>query len=372
MTFAPTPEQDQLRSEVRRFLAATSSSAGRRELIDAGTGIDRQAWQIMAGQLGLPALAIPEEYGGAGFSFTETGIVFEEMGYALAVSPYFSSIGLAASLLMCSGDEAARKDLLPGLADGSVIGTAALADEPGDCDPDRLSLQADHGPGGWRLNGSAAFVTDGMTADLIIVPARTDGGVSLFALDGDAPGVGRRPMSALDLTRPLAGITCSGAAGRLIGAAGRAQEVLRSGRDRAIACLAAEQAGGARRCLDMAVEYAKTRIQFGRPIGSFQAIKHKCADMLLLTETARSAAYYANWAIAEDPDEVPLAVALAGAYCADAYFAAAAENIQIHGGIGFTWEHDAHLFFRRAKSSQLLFGSPDSFRDRLAGLGGYQ
>jgi alkylation response protein AidB-like acyl-CoA dehydrogenase len=272
---------------------------------------------------------------------------------------------------MCCDDEAARKDLLPGIADGSVIGTAALADEPGDFDPERLGLNAQHASGGWRLNGSSAFVTDGMIADLILVPATTDEGISLFALDRDAVGVERRPMSALDLTRPLAQITCSNAPGRLIGAAGGAEPVLRSGRDRAIACLAAEQAGGARRCLDMAVEYAKTRIQFGRPIGSFQAIKHKCANILLQTETAQSAAYYANWAVAEDPDEVQLAVALAGACCADAYFAAAAENVQIHGGIGFTWEHEAHLFFRRAKSCQLLFGSPDSFRDRLAGLGGY-
>jgi alkylation response protein AidB-like acyl-CoA dehydrogenase len=169
----------------------------------------------------------------------------------------------------------------------------------------------------------------------------------------------------------MARITCTDAAGRLIGAADGAEPVLRSGRDRAIACLAAEQAGGAQRCLEMAVEYAGTRIQFDRPIGSFQAIKHKCANILLQAEAARSAAYHASWAIAEDPDEAPLAVALAGAYCADAYFMAAAENIQIHGGIGFTWEHDAHLFFRRAKSSQLLFGSPDSFRDRLADLGGY-
>jgi alkylation response protein AidB-like acyl-CoA dehydrogenase len=371
MTFAPTPEQDQLRGEVRRFLTATSSSADRRELIGAGTGIDRHTWQTMAGQLGLTGLAIPEEYGGAGSGFVETGIVFEEMGYALAVSPYFSSIGLAGNLLLCCDDEAARKDLLPGLADGSVIGTAALADEPGDFDPAHLGLHAEHAPGGWRLTGAAAFVTDGMIADLILVPARADRGISLFALAADARGVERQPMSALDLTRPLARITCSGAVGRLIGAAGGAEPALRSGRDRAIACLAAEQAGGARRCLEMAVEYAKTRIQFERPIGSFQAIKHKCANILLQTETARSAAYYANWAIAEDPDEAPLAVALAGAYCADAYFTAAAENIQIHGGIGFTWEHDAHLFIRRAKSCQLLFGSPDSFRDRLADLGGY-
>jgi alkylation response protein AidB-like acyl-CoA dehydrogenase len=371
MTFAPTPEQDLLRGEVRRFLEATSSGTARREIIDAGTGVDRHAWTTMAGQLGLPALAVPEEYGGAGASFVETGIVFEELGYALAVSPYFSSVALAASLLMCCDDEAARKDLLPGLADGSVIGTAALADEPGDFDPARLTMRAEHASGSWRLTGSSAFITDGMIADLILVPARTDGGISLFALSGDAGGVDRQPMSALDLTRPLARITCSEAIGRLIGVAGEAAPVLRSGRDRAIACLAAEQAGGARRCLDMAVAYAKTRIQFGRPIGSFQAIKHKCANILLQTETARSAAYYANWAIAEEPDEVPVAVALAGAYCADAFFAAAAENIQVHGGIGFTWEHDAHLFFRRAKSSQLLFGSPDSFRDRLAGLGGY-
>jgi alkylation response protein AidB-like acyl-CoA dehydrogenase len=178
-------------------------------------------------------------------------------------------------------------------------------------------------------------------------------------------------MSALDLTRPLASITCTAAPARLVGADGGAAAALRVGRDLAMVCLAAEEVGGAQRCLDMAVDYAKTRVQFGRPIGSFQAIKHKCADMLVTVEAARSAAHYAAWAASEEPPELPLAVSVASAYCADAFFSVAAENIQIHGGIGFTWEHDAHLFFRRAKSSQLLFGSPDSYRDRLADLVGF-
>jgi alkylation response protein AidB-like acyl-CoA dehydrogenase len=190
--------------------------------------------------------------------------------------------------------------------------------------------------------------------------------VSLFAVEGDASGLTRTPLSTMDQTRKQARLEFSGTPARLIGGEGAAAGALARTLDLAAVALAAEQVGGAQRCLDMSVEYAKTRIQFGRPIGSFQAIKHKCADMLLEVESAKSAAYYAGWAAAEDSDELPVVASLAKSYCSEAYFHAAAENIQIHGGIGFTWEHDAHLYFKRAKSSELLLGDPSYHRELLA------
>jgi alkylation response protein AidB-like acyl-CoA dehydrogenase len=203
-------------------------------------------------------------------------------------------------------------------------------------------------------------------ANVLVVAARTPAGLSLFAVDENAPGLTRTPLATMDQTRKQARLELSGTPARLIGADGGASAGLSKTLDLAAVALAAEQVGGAQRCLDMSVEYAKQRVQFGRPIGSFQAIKHKCADMLLEVESAKSAAYYAGWAAAEASDELAVVASLAKAYCSDAYFHAAAENIQIHGGIGFTWEHDAHLYFKRAKSSELLLGDPTYHRELLA------
>src|SRR5207302_423435 len=207
---------------------------------------------------------------------------------------------------------------------------------------------------------------DGHNANLIVVAARTGSGVSLFAVEGDASGLTRTPLSTMDQTRKQAKLEFANTPARLIGNEGQAWTGLNKTLDLAAVALAAEQVGGGQKVLDMSVEYAKVRVQFGRPIGSFQAIKHKCADMLLEVESAKSAAYYAGWAAAEDNDELPVVASLAKAYCSDAYFHAAAENIQIHGGIGFTWEHPAHLYFKRAKSSELLLGDPTYHRELLA------
>ncbi len=210
------------------------------------------------------------------------------------------------------------------------------------------------------------FVIDGHVANLIVVAARTPKGVSLFAVQGDAAGLTRTPLPTMDQTRKQARLEFSGTPAVLIGADGGAEAGLAKTLDLAAVALAAEQVGGAQRVLDASVDYAKTRIQFGRPIGSFQAIKHKCADMLLEVESAKSAAYYAAWAAAEDSDELPVVASLAKSYCSEAYFHSAAENIQIHGGIGFTWEHPAHLYFKRAKSSELFLGDPSYHRELLA------
>jgi alkylation response protein AidB-like acyl-CoA dehydrogenase len=320
----------------------------------------------MGDQMGLQGLAIPEEFGGSGYSFVELGIVLEEMGRALLCAPYFSTVVLAANTLLQSGDDAAKKDFLPGIAAGETIATLAYTEPSGKWDESGITMEATQQGDGWALNGTKMFVIDGHTADLIIVAARTPAGVSLFSVVGDAPGLTRTALSTMDQTRKQARLELADTPGRLIGTDGEGWTVLGTVLDLAAVGLAAEEVGGAQKVLEMAVEYAKVRVQFGRPIGSFQAIKHKCADMLLEVESAKSAAYYGMWCAAEMNDELPSVASLAKAYCSEAYFHAAAENIQIHGGIGFTWEHPAHLYFKRAKSSELMFGDPTYHRELLA------
>jgi alkylation response protein AidB-like acyl-CoA dehydrogenase len=366
MNFAFSEEQEELRSSVRRFLEDKSPMTEVRRLMETSEGYDTAVWKQMGEQLGLQAIAIPEEYGGVGFGYVELTVIFEEMGGALLCAPYFATVALAANALLSSGDESAKKDLLPGIASGETIATLALTEDTGRWDLDGITLAATGKGGDWKLDGHKMFVIDGHTADLILVAGRTGKGVSLFAVESSAAGLTRTALATMDQTRKQARIEFSGTPARLVGEEGGAGPALSRTLDLAAVALAAEQVGGAQRCLDMAVDYAKTRIQFGRPIGSFQAIKHKCADMLLEVESAKSAAYYAGWAAAEDSEELPVVASLAKSYCSEAYFHAAAENIQIHGGIGFTWEHDAHLYFKRAKSSELLLGDPSYHRELLA------
>jgi alkylation response protein AidB-like acyl-CoA dehydrogenase len=329
-------------------------------------GYDPEVWSQMGQQLGLQGLHIPEEYGGSGYSYVELIVVLEEMGRALLAAPYFSTVALAANAILASGDDSAKKELLPGIASGETIATLAFTEDSGRWDEEGITMTASKSGDSYTLDGSKMFVIDGHTANLLIVAARTDGGVSLFSVDGDASGLTRTPLQTMDQTRKQARVEFSGTPARLIGTEGQGWQALSKTLDLAAVALAAEQVGGAQKCLDMSVDYAKNRIQFGRPIGSFQAIKHKCADMLLEVESSKSAAYYAGWAAAEDNDELPVVASLAKSYCSEAYFHAAAENIQIHGGIGFTWEHDAHLYFKRAKSSEILFGDPTYHRELLA------
>jgi alkylation response protein AidB-like acyl-CoA dehydrogenase len=256
-----------------------------------------------------------------------------------------------------------------------VIATLAFTEEDGSWDPDAIRLAASNGAGGngagngasgWQLDGRKSFVLDGHTADLILVIAHAVGGLSLFAVPGDAPGLTRTAVPTLDQTRKLATLDFTGVPATLIGAAGAGSAVLSRTLDVAAIALAAEQLGGAQRALDMTVEYLKVRHQFGRPIGSFQALKHRCADLLLEVESLRSAVQYAAAAVAENSTEIPVVASLVKAYASDVYFHVAAENIQMHGGIGFTWEHDAHLYFKRAKSSELFLGDASYHREHLA------
>ncbi len=372
MDFLFTDEQLELRAAVRGFLGRKSSADSVRRLMADDAGYDPAVWRQLSDQLGLQGLAVPEEYEGAGFGYLELGMVFEEMGRALLCAPYLSSVALAAEALLRCADEAARKDLLPGLATGRTIGTLALLEQPGRWDEASVQTRARRSGAGWVLDGGKRHVPDGHVADLILVGARTPAGLGLFAVDGDAPGLTRVSVPTLDQTRKQAHLDFAGTPARLIGDEGDGGPVLRRVLDTAAILLAAEQAGGASRVVEMAADYAGMRVQFGRPIGSFQAIKHLCADMLTEAEAARSAAYYGLWALAADHEDVPLAASLAKVYCSAAYSKIAGDAIQVHGGIGFTWEHPAHLYFKRAKSSEVLFGTPAYHRDRLAlrlGLG---
>jgi len=362
MNFAFSEEQEELRKTVRSFLDSKSPETAVREQMETEGGFDKAVWK----QMGLQGLHIPEEYGGSGFGYVELGVVLEEMGRALLCAPYFSTVVLAANTLIHSGDDAAKKKHLPGIAAGETIATLAYTEPSGKWDESGITMQASGSGSSFKLNGTKMFVIDGHTADLIIVAAKTSKGTSLFAVDGNAKGLTRTALSTMDQTRKQAKLEFKDVDGELIGGEGNGWKILSTVLDLAAVGLAAEQVGGAQKVLEMAVEYAKVRVQFGRPIGSFQAIKHKCADMLLEVESAKSAAYYGMWCASEMNDELASVASLAKAYCSEAYFHATAENIQIHGGIGFTWEHPAHLYFKRAKSSELLFGDPTYHREQLA------
>jgi alkylation response protein AidB-like acyl-CoA dehydrogenase len=366
MNFAFSEEQEELRNIVRQFLEAKSPESAVREQMDTERGFDPDVWSQMAEQLGLQSLIVPEEFGGQGFGYVELIVVLEEMGRALLCAPFFSTVVLATNTLLVAGDDDAKAAILPGIASGETIATLAITEPNGRWDESGIEATATDEGGTWKLNGTKSYVIDGHTADVIVVAARTAAGISLFSVAGDAAGLTRTSLATMDQTRKQARLELDGVEGTLIGTDGAGWDTLSTVLDLAAVGLAAEEVGGAQMCLEMAVQYAKDRVQFGRPIGSFQAIKHKCADMLLEVESAKSAAYYAGWCASELNDELPAVASLAKAYCSDAYFHASAENIQIHGGIGFTWEHPAHLYFKRAKSSELLFGDPSYHRELLA------
>jgi alkylation response protein AidB-like acyl-CoA dehydrogenase len=350
MHFAFTDEQEQLRRGARRFLDAQAGSARVRTVAASDTGWDLDAWRRIASELGWPALVVPEAHGGAGLGAVELVAILEETGRVLLPSPFFATCALATSALLASGDEAAKQTYLPKIAEGQLTATLAW--------PGTAAVGRDG-----TLFGRLAQVVDGHAAELLVV-AGDD--ASLYLVPYDAPGLTRRALPTLDRTRRLAELTLANVAATRLGAPGAAPAILAATLDLANVALAAEQLGGAQRCLEMAVDYAKTRVQFGRAIGSFQAIKHKCADLFVAVESARSAVYWAADAAAQRSPDLPLAAATARATASEAFYKCAAENIQIHGGIGFTWEHDAHLFFRRARAGLTFLGDVAAQRERVA------
>ncbi|MDQ2876335.1 MAG: acyl-CoA/acyl-ACP dehydrogenase [Actinomycetota bacterium] len=366
MNFAFSEDQEELRRVVRQFLESKSPESAVREQMETESGYDPAVWSQMGDQMGLQGLIIPEEFGGSGYSYVELIVVLEEMGRRLLCAPYFSTVVLAANTLLSAGDDSAKKDYLPGIASGETIATLAFTEDGGSWDPASIRLAASRHGDGWVLDGHKSFVLSGASVGLILVAAVAGGGLSLFAVDAAASGLTATALPTLDQTRGLARLEFSAVPAGLIGSAGDATAILDRVLDVAAVALAAEQLGGAQRALDITVDYTKARHQFGRPIGSFQALKHRMADLLMEVESLRSAVAYAASAVADDSDEVPVLASLVKAYASETYFHVAAEMIQMHGGIGFTWEHDAHLFFKRAKSSELFLGDGAYHRERLA------
>jgi alkylation response protein AidB-like acyl-CoA dehydrogenase len=348
---------EDLRAAVRALLEDVSNEAHVRQHMESEEGFDPRAWSAMA-EMGLLGLGVPEELGGSGGGPLEIGIVGEEAGRALLVSPWFSTVVLAATALVQSGDDLAVKEHLSGICSGQIVATVAAG-------PD-IAVRARSVDGEWVLDGTAEFVLDGRRADLILVAAQDVDGSSLFAVSGRARGLERTALPTLDMTRKQASLTLDNVPAQLIGGPGEAPEVLRPVLRLAAAVIAAEQAGGAARVLEMTVAYAKERHQFGRPIGSFQAIKHHCAGMLVQVDSATSAAHQALKSIDDAGPEADLVSSLAKAWCSDAYYEVSEMAIQVHGGIGFTWEHPAHLYFKRARSSSVLFGDARHHRELVA------
>ena len=368
--FAFTDEQEQFRDAVRRFMTEKSPTTAVRRLMETDEGYDPDVWKQLSEQLGLPGIHIPEQYGGAGFGMVELGIVMEEMGRALLCTPYFATAVLAANAVLNAGTEDQKASLLPDLASGVRLAALAVTEPGGEWNPQATQLTATPEGDGFRLDGTKSYVVDGHIADLLVVVGRapeTTGqdGLMLFTVRGDAPGVTRSLLPSMDPTRKLARIDCNGVQAERLGDGENDAMALDRTLDQAAIALANEMVGGAQALFDSAVDYAKLRVQFGRTIGSFQAIKHKCADMLLDMELAKSAAYYAAQAAAASDSEWPALASLAKAGASDMYLHIAIETIQIHGGIGFTWDNDTHLWFKRAKSSEVLLGEPHYHRELL-------
>jgi alkylation response protein AidB-like acyl-CoA dehydrogenase len=370
MQFSFTSEQEEFRSVLRRFLEDKSPPTVVRRLMETDAGWDRESWRDLNQQLGLTGIHIPEAYGGQGFGFVELGLVLEEMGRSLLCAPYFSSIALAATAIINGGTEAQKRDLLPPIADGDTIAALAFTEPNGRWDATGVEMTATATSGRFRLDGVKSFVIDGHTADLIVVLARRPGsagddGLSLFTVSGDASGLTRRPLKVLDPTRKQARLEFQSVEADLLGAEGGAAAPFAKTLTQAAVCLANEIVGGAERLRQSALDYANLRVQFGRAIGSFQSMKHKQADMLVEVELAKSAAYYAASAAAEDDPELPALASLAKAAASEAYMQTAIHTIQIHGGIGFTWDNDTHLWFKRAKSSEVFLGDPAYHRELM-------
>ncbi|MDJ0847564.1 MAG: acyl-CoA dehydrogenase family protein [Myxococcota bacterium] len=374
MHFAFNEEQEELREQARAFLADHSSPEDVRRAMESERGWDADVWKRIGSELGWPAVVVPEAYGGLGLTWVELTALQEVMGEALLCSPFFSTVCLGGTALIVAGSEEQKQQHLPGIAEGQTLATLAFTEPSGRWDAAGVEAVARRDGGGFVLSGTKRFVPDGHTADVIVVAARAErsegeSGLSLFCVAGDAPGLEREALPTMDQTRRQAQLELRDVrvpASALMGEEGGGWPGLRRTLDLAAVALAAEQVGGAQRCLDLAVAYAKERVQFGRPIGSFQSIKHKCADMMLAVESARSAAYYAACVAAEGSPELSLVASLAQATGSDAYFRCAGECIQIFGGVGFTWEYEPHLYFKRARSSETLLGDAAFHRERVA------
>jgi alkylation response protein AidB-like acyl-CoA dehydrogenase len=370
MRFGFTAEQQEFRQVLRRYFEETAPVSLTRRLMETDAGWDPDGWLRLNRELGLAGVHAPESYGGQGFGLVELGIVLEEMGRALVPAPFFASAVLATSAVLNAASEREKEALLPPIIAGESIATLAFAEENGRWDACGVETTATLAAGRYRLEGVKSFVLDGATADLLIVLARRPGssgeeGLSFFTVRGDAARLERRPLKTLDLTRKLARLEFAGVEADLVGEAEAAAAPFAQTMTQAAICLANEMVGGAEKLREAALDYAKMRLQFGRPIASFQSMKHKQADMLLEVELAKSAAYYAAAAADEGDADLAALASLAKAGASEAYLQTAIHAIQIQGGMGFTWDNDTHLWFRRAKSSEVFLGDPTWHRERL-------
>jgi alkylation response protein AidB-like acyl-CoA dehydrogenase len=365
MNFSLTDDQRMIQDSARTFLAEEAGADRRRKVLESPDGWDADLWKRLGGEMGWTGIMIPEEFGGAGLGAVELGLILEEMGRVLSVAPFFETAALAAPAILFAGSDAQKEALLGAIAAGEMSATLALRSDSRDFGLNHVGPSFEGGV----LSGEAHFAPFGHVADQLVVAARTGSGVSLVVVPANAAGVSVQRKVSLDETRPYASIVFKNvqvAADSVLGAPAQAAGALEKTFAMAGALLSAEQTGGADYSLDAVVEYSQQRVQFDRPIGSFQAVKHQFADMMLKVEAARSAAYYA--CAAQATEEAAEAASVARIYCSDAYIKCASDAVQLHGGIGFTWEHHAHLYFKRARSSATLLGSAAQHRESLAQL----
>ncbi len=367
MDFAFTSDQQLLKNSARAFLDEHCKPATVRLLWDDARGESEAMWKEMA-QLGWLGLALPEAHGGSDLGMVETALLLEELGRASYPGPYLPTV-LVATAIGEAGTEAQKTRWLPAVSAGGARAAVALLDGEMSWASDAITTRAEKTGAGWKLSGTKPFVAWAHVADVILVPARAPEGLTLFLVDPRAGGCTQTPVTGMDLATRWTTLTFDGVpvgADAVLGVPGKGQGTLDAIMRRGAVGAAAEMLGAARRCLDMAVEYAKVREQFGQPIGSFQAIRHKCAEMLLEVENSHAAVYYAAWAIDAKADDADLAASVAKAYVGDASRKVCGEAIQVHGGIGFTWEYDLHLYFKRAKALEVQYGDADYHRELIA------
>lgn len=369
MSTALTPEQCDLRDAVADLMFKRCPQTEVRRLMDTESGHDPTLWSTLA-EMGVLGLVIPEEFGGSGGGAAELAVAAEQLGRALFCGPYLPTAVLTPYLLLALGDEVECAAVLPRIASGELVATVAYAESPAGSarPPQHPGTVAEATTDGWRLTGEKTYVLDAQSADRFYVQAETTSGASVFVVDRRATGLTVTPLETVDQTRKQGRVVLTGAPARLVGARGAATGALESALDRAAVALIAEQAGGAVHAMRMATDYARTRYQFGRAIGSFQAVKHLCVEMLVQAESAVSAARHVAAAFDAGTPDRHADLALAQAYCSDAFVSVAADNIQVHGGIGFTWEHPAHLYLRRARTDSQIFGDPSWHRERYVRL----
>ncbi|MBH0093039.1 acyl-CoA dehydrogenase family protein [Pseudoalteromonas sp. SCQQ13] len=382
MEFSFTEEQKMIRDTAQAFLAEVSSSNAIRSAMDTEQGFDPQIWQRICEEMYWQAIHIPEEYGGMGLGYVDLVVMLEQMGRYLLCSPFFSTVCLASNALIVAGTDEQKQQYLTQICEGSLTATLAYTSKNGQWDATAVQGIVTAQGDDYVLNGTYRYVLDGHTAQLLIVAARNESsegeqGISLFAIDSDTPGVKRTWLPTMDQTRKQAEIVFDNvrvSSSQLMGEENNAWPQLNKVLQLAAIAIAAEQVGGSQQVLDLTVEYTKERVQFGRPIAGFQAVKHQAADMMLRTEVARSAVYYAA-CVAEEAlsggllaDELGEAASVAKSYCSEGYFKNAGDALQLHGGVGFTWEYDVHLYFKRAKSSELFLGDAAYHREHVATL----